>query len=78
MDMKYLLGLALPLLAAHVPHPGSVYALSKPIERKNALPKVGLPPASNPKESMDSFGFDAGGKPTFGKAFFRSIGLLRA
>ena len=54
MDMKYLLGLALPLLAAHVPHPGSVYALSKPIERKNALPKVGLPPASNPKESKFS------------------------
>jgi len=49
--MKYLLGLALPLLAAHVPHPGPVYALSKPINGNISLPKSGgsVRPISKPE-----------------------------
>jgi hypothetical protein len=50
MDMKYLLGLALPLLAAHVPHPGPVYALSKPIELESTPPKREVGTLFKPKE----------------------------
>jgi hypothetical protein len=51
MDMNYLIGLALPFVAAHVPHPGPVYAPSKPTCVESVrLPALAQPEHSNPNE----------------------------